>query len=117
MEVFVAALTSLAINVPLYLVWLAGIAYAIMRRPRHPRVSLCVTVGLAALLLLSICTTIFNTMAPLLSYRNAWSTTQLGVMLAAVNGLAQLVHAAGWVLVLVAAFGWRGVPSAGRSET
>lgn len=110
MDVVLASLASLAINAPLYLVWLAGIVLAVVRRPRHPRVSLCITIALVVLLLVSISATIFAATVPLIVLRNGWTASQLGAIFAFVNGSARLIDAAAWVLVLVAAFGWRGMP-------
>ena len=107
MDVVIAALASLAINVPLYLVWLAGIVVAIVRRRQHPRVSQLVITGLAMLLLVSIFASMFNVLIPRLVMRNGWNANQTGVMIALVSGAARLVETAAWVLILIAVFGGR----------
>jgi hypothetical protein len=93
--------TALALRLPLFLLWLIGIVYAIIRWRNHPRVSLAVVLGF---IVLSI-TACITMMIPLLVSSISQSGNGTVINLFFMTGrITPFVDAVGWVLVLIAIF-------------
>jgi len=96
-------------------IWTVGLILAVVRRPRHPRVSSIAVVAFAIFPAMSVFDILRRMWLPGLLYGQY--RRYLGAILPAVwvvdaidMALATGVYAA-WVLVLIAIFGWRGQPA------
>jgi hypothetical protein len=104
--------SAVLLGLPQVLVWLAGIAAAILLWRRHPRLSLLVAVTLAGLVVVDILGNIASANLPILLHsRFGMPIRQLSIAVSAVNLVNNLIHAAAWALILYAAFGWRREPA------
>ena len=99
------ALGSLAAQLPVLLVWVAGAALALAHWRRHPRVSLLTLVGLGILMTNALVGTFLSVWLPMTA-RQEWgmSIQRMGYVLATVGFARSLIGAAGWSLVLAAIF-------------
>lgn len=107
MELVFPTLTSLLFHLPVALVWLVGVAFALLFWQRHPRVSLLTVVAIALLFLDTLADTILNVAVPLSFYSQGMSATQIGLFFAAKNAITSIVAAIAWGLLIAAIFGWR----------
>jgi hypothetical protein len=100
-------LSQLAPQVPTYLAWLAGMVVALVTWRRHPMVSLLTLLALALFAVLSLGGTLVF----------AWvvnqpiSDAERGGVLTAWGIVRSALAMVGWVLLLVALFGWRRPPA------
>ena len=111
MELFGPILLQLAVNTPLYLAWLVGIVFALIRWRASLRFRL-VGIALVVFLLVGLAATVMNTVLPITLMREGLGAARLGLVLSVVNVVHTLVSTAGWVLILVALF-WQPRPVAG----
>jgi len=103
----VTLLLSSLWSVPFLLLYVAGLAIAIVRWPRHPQVSMLSALAFSGFLI------------GLLLQRGAWIWYTLGVqshgftasnysmVFTAVNALSSVLDLAAWILLLIALFRWR----------
>jgi hypothetical protein len=106
-EYLPSILGAVALQAPVYLIWLGGILLAILTWRKNPRVSLLSVIALALLLLNSILGTVLNSLIPIMMQRSGMDFRQFG-MISLIRGLLQTVIACvAWILVLAAVFGWR----------
>ncbi|MEJ2710449.1 MAG: hypothetical protein P8074_22750 [Anaerolineales bacterium] len=96
-------LSTYLIQIPVFLVWLVGLAIAVIRWRRHPRVSLLVTSGLLLFFLRALTVPLFR----LWIQQRAAETFQVGIQFSALNLGSALVGALAWVLILAAVFSQR----------
>jgi hypothetical protein len=90
-------------QIPLLAVWLVGLVFALVRRRRHSRVSLLAAVGLVIFIGRAA-------LVPVASYvalRRASDAAELGLSQGIIGIVSALVATAGWMLILIAVFGWR----------
>jgi hypothetical protein len=106
-EQAVTVLASLAVQLPLYLVWAAGAVVAVTRYGRHPRPSTLVLIGLLALFVVRVGQTVLDVMLPEITRLYSLSLSQIAIFIGVLGFVTTLLEAAAWALVLVAAFGWR----------
>ena len=93
-------------HLPLLLVYVAGILLSIVRWSVHPRVSILSLAAFAALLMSLIAKMGF--MLWLLSGQEAGlAMAQRGMALQWINLSMALLEFVGWVLLMIALFGWR----------
>ena len=100
-------LWSYVVQLPVLLVWLVGIVFALVRWPRHPRVSLAAMVAVLLALLASVGGDWLNVWVPMAL--QAWHMNLVVIrgVQAAMTGLLAVIQAAAWAVVLIAIFGWR----------
>ena len=96
----------IGIHSPLYLVWLAGIVFAISRWRRHPTVSLLTLVALAVLLLSSVLGVFVFTWLPQFLSDHGWADA-IEAIYSLVAIVLNGVQAIAWGMLLLALFGWR----------
>lgn len=100
---FAAALPLYLGQLPIYLIWLAGIVLSVMYRRKYPKVSLLAGIAFVVLLISSL---ISNYLAMWLPFVLIGSPNRSTIL--AINALVQsLIQAVAWGLVLVAIFGRR----------
>ncbi len=103
MESFVASLSSLLVQLPVFLVWFAGILVGIIRWPKHPKVSRLITVAVALFFLGSVVSTFINAWVPYnLDHQ------QIAQVFMIKGLIHSLLDAVLWGIVFVAVFAWRG---------
>jgi hypothetical protein len=110
MEYLVPVLTSLATSIPLFIVWLIGIAVALSRWRRHPRVSLFAVIAFAVMIGSMVVFRVIYILAPLMMRERGWSPSEVGTIFGAIGIVSALINAAAWALILSAIFGWRARP-------
>ena len=88
-------------QIPVFVVWLAGIVLALVRWKRHPKVSLLTIIAFV----------IFFAEMLFVFYLDVWKLQTLSANLefvsTVINIIESLMTAAAWGLLLVAIFGWR----------
>ncbi len=103
-------------RLPVFTIWMVGIVIAIARWRRHPRSSLSMIIGLVLFIMGAL---VFGLIHHLLLDRlmmNGASPETIQRTLIPLQLTAAVVHVAGWILVLLAAFGAAAAPSAVESE-
>ena len=106
-------LTQYAVQAPQLLVWLAGMALAVVWRQRAPKVALVTGVACGLFLLDALIGTTILVALPGMLIENGQSATQVGTAFALIGGIRSLFHAALWVAVLFAIFSGRPTAPAG----
>ena len=96
-------LTNYVYQIPVFIVWVVGAIVAIARWRRHPRPSLLLISALSILLLRALLTPIvtFTAVHSNLGFERA------GMVQGIIALVSSLVAASAWILMLVAALGWR----------
>lgn len=112
MEVVGAIFSQFLFAVPLIVVWLVGLVFAVSRRRRRPRQSFLLILAFCALIL----STLIGSFTPalLLTFVEAART---GALFATVGFLTTLLSLAAWILVLVALFGKQDDPAVAPDAT
>jgi hypothetical protein len=87
----------------LIIVWLIGIALALSRWRRHPRVSLFAFLAFAMMLV----NILLPILLPPIMLNYSTSADQIGPIFTAVRIFTGLASVVAWALVLYAIFGWR----------
>ncbi len=100
-------LWSYVVQLPVLIVWLVGIVFALVRWPRHPRVSLMAMVAILLALVASVGGQWLNVWVPLLLQAWRMNVVTIQGVQAVLAGLMGLVLAASWAVLLLAMFGWR----------
>ncbi len=107
MDKFLPTLTSLLIQLPLFLVWLVAWILALVFWRRHPKVSLLTVRALTGFLILSVVSTYLNLWLPLDLRDRGMSVSQIGVFLSVKGIVITLIETGLWTLIVIALFGWR----------
>jgi hypothetical protein len=93
----------IAPNLPLLLVWLAGIVFAVVRWNRHPRVSALVVAGLS-IFVISIFFGVLVSLMPAFIHSRGVPFALATNIVSALNLLLTLARILGWGLILAAVF-------------
>jgi uncharacterized membrane protein len=99
-----AMLSTLAIQSPLFLAWIVGIALAVINWRRHPARSLLVTIALAIMLVVGVVGGAIQAVLPFTLIDQGMSASQMGVVFSALGLVRILLDTAAWALLLVALF-------------
>jgi hypothetical protein len=102
-----AFLAQYAIQAPLLLVWLAGVALALLWWQRAPKVALVTCVACALFLLDALIGTAISVALPSLLIERGQSAVQVGTAFGIISTIRSLLHAALWAGVLFAIFSGR----------
>ena len=108
MPEYFGLLTQYAYQVPYYLAWLAGMVLCLVRWQKHPMVSLLALLAFTLFFVQSLIGTAVWWWLIVQRQQAAWSESQFSLYLALQGGIRTAVSTAGYVLLLVALFGWRG---------
>ncbi len=112
MQTLMPTLSALAVQLPIFLVWLIGLILAIVFWKKHPRVSLFATVGISGLFILTLVTTYLNLWLPLMLHERGVSAAQIGVTLGVKGIVTSVFSAIFWGFIIGAILGWRKKPEA-----
>ena len=104
---FIAVLSSLAIQSPLLILYLAGIVIALIRWARHPRTSLFTILALGVLLVLAITNTFVYTLLPTYFFGGEQTLSQRFTIFYLIGIIINLLHATAFGFLLAAIFGER----------
>ena len=107
MDALVTTLSALVISLPVILVWVIGIALALSRWRRHPRVSQLALIACVVSIVNTVANRFLVIWAPLALRDYGWTTYQIGSIFTAIGFITTLIGAAAWTLVICAVFGWR----------
>jgi hypothetical protein len=107
-----AVLLALLTHAPVFLVWTVGVLVALVRRSVSRRVAGLLVGGLAALALLTVVGTSVSMILPHSLMQSGHTAAQVGLYMSMWAIAANLLNAAGWVLVLLAIFVDREAPKA-----
>lgn len=110
----IAILSSVAVLIPVLLVWIVGFALALMRFGQHPRVSGLLAGGIAIVAIMSVLSAITSAGLPMFIYRTDLPLAAVGAIMTTVGIITTLVNALGWGLVVAAALSGRGDDAAPR---
>lgn len=100
----VAVLTSLGLQAPLFLAWVAGIVVAAVTWRKHATLSLLVTIALAIMLVVGVGLGAIQAALPFVLIERGMGAQEVGVALSAVGGLRILLDTVAWALLLIALF-------------
>jgi hypothetical protein len=89
-------------HLPLFTIWILGVALALRSWRKHPKVSLLTAIALLGFILLSFINTFFIVWLPI-----ALPQKQLGFSFSVLGVVTSIVGAGLWGILLTAIFGWR----------
>jgi len=107
MNTLVTILSTIVISLPVIIVWVIGIALALSRWRRHPRVSQFALIACAVMIINTVASRSLTVWLPLAMRDYGWTTVQIGSIFAAIGIITALISATAWALVICAIFGWR----------
>lgn len=96
---------------PLQLVWLVGMILALMRWSRHPGVSALVLIALMLFSFSTLAGALFSYWLPRMLMESGRTSSQLNFYFSILSITRAAVGTVGWILLLVALFGWRYSPT------
>jgi hypothetical protein len=102
-----AFLSQYAIQAPMLLIWLVGMALALLWWQRAPKVALVTCIACGLFLLDALIGTTILVVLPGMMIDNGQSAPQIGNAFALISILRSLLHAAIWAAVLFAIFSGR----------
>jgi len=107
MNYFPAILAQLVFDIPLFIVWLVAVIFAIVRWIKHPKVSLLTIIAIC----IFITTNFISKTLVFLPYfmRENYGTSEagFGLMSFGINAILLLFNTTAWALIVAAIFGWR----------
>ncbi len=114
MQFVAATFSQLLFQIPLYVVWLVGAVLCIVNWRKHSAVSLLALIALVLFFLASSLGDLMGIVLPAILRANI----SLLATLLTIRGIAQVfVNLVGWVLILIAVFGWRNEPAKAKTES
>ena len=105
---------SLVMQLPVLLVWLVGIALALIRWPKHPMVSALALLAFGLHLIVRVGAMVSYAFLPRLFTDSDFLAEHSDVIFPAMGVVFNSLHAVAWVVLLFALFGWRSAPAATR---
>ena len=102
-----AFLAQYAVQAPQLLIWLAGIALALVWWQRAPKVALATSIACGLFLVDALIGTAITIALPGMMVENGQSTAQIGTAFALIGFVRSLLHAALWAGLLFAIFSGR----------
>ncbi len=107
MGTLVTILSNIVISLPVIIVWVIGIALALSRWRRHPRVSQFALIACAVMIFNTVASRSLTIWMPLAMRDYGWTAVQIGSFFSAVGIITSLISATAWTLAICAIFGWR----------
>jgi hypothetical protein len=107
MNTLVTILSTIVISLPAIIVWVIGIALALSRWRRHPRVSQFALIACAVMIINTVANRSLTILMPLAMRDYGWTAVQIGSFFSAIGIITSLISATAWTLVICAIFGWR----------
>ncbi len=102
-------INSYAHSIVYYIIWLGGIVYAAVNRRKHPRTSLFAGIALGILLLVNLLSTMMSFYFQHQHSAGDLSMTEFVRMQNLLSLCTFPFSILGWLLLLVAIFGWKNV--------
>ena len=103
-----AFLAQLAIQAPMLLVWLVGMALALLWWQRAPKVALVTCVACGVFFLDALIGTLIAVALPSILIEQGQSSAQIGTAFGLIGLARALLHAVLWATILFAIFSGRG---------
>jgi len=100
-------LSSLAINIPLYIVWIITIIIAVINKKDYPKVSLLTITAVSIILIMTAGSSLTSAILPHMYMKYGFSNSYMGSVLFIINIFRTFISALAWALMVVAIFGWR----------
>jgi hypothetical protein len=110
--IVVSTLFQHLVQLPVYLVLLAGILVAASTWRKHPRVSMLAISGIGIIFLTTLLATQLGNSLPIYLHTRGLPARFMVTVLLVFNLTCSIITAAGWALVLWALFSWRKAGSA-----
>ena len=107
MNTLITILSTILISLPVIIVWVIGIALALSRWRRHPRVSQFALIACSVSIINTVANRFLIIWTPLALRDSGWTAVQIGSIFTAIGLMTTLIGAAAWTLVICAIFGWR----------
>lgn len=107
MNTLVTILSAIVISLPVIIVWVIGIALALSRWRRRPRVSQFALIACAVMIINTVANRSLTIWMPLAMRDYGWTTVQIGSIFTVIGIITALISATAWALVICAIFGWR----------
>lgn len=89
---------------PLYIVWIVGMIFALIQRSDNPTRSNLLIAGFALFLLTGIAQASFNSILPAMMFQQDRNANEIGSTLAMANLVFVLINCSAWILILIAIF-------------
>ena len=102
-----AMLGNYAVQTPLFLVWIAGIAWCVIRWKDHPQVSLLVLIALVIFVMQALLGGFLNIWLPYYFIASDQNPDRMAYIFMARGVVQSIVAAGAWGLLLIAMFRWR----------
>jgi len=102
-------------HIPTYVVWGIGIIISILRRRKHPQVSLLTILSLIVFMISGIAQPYITFWYQYKLMEGVYYAKEVGFYLGIMSMFSSLIHSVIWVLLLIAIFGWR--DSSGENTT
>ena len=99
MEILVATLSNLLVQLPILLVWLIGIVLAFVFWRRHPQVSLLALIGFGLLFVLTVIGAFLNIALPVWMSQQRIPASQMSIVYLIRGVIPSLLNAVAWVLI------------------
>jgi hypothetical protein len=107
MNTLVTILSTIVISLPAIIVWVIGIALALSRWRRRPRVSQFALIACAVMIINTVANRSLTIWMPLAMRDYGWTAVQIGSFFTTIGIITSLISATAWTLVICAIFGWR----------
>ncbi|MBN1352491.1 hypothetical protein JXJ21_24040 [candidate division KSB1 bacterium] len=106
-ETITYALTQVAYQIPMFIVWTVCIVLALVFWRHHPKVSLLAMIAAAGLLFVRLVGVIIHIVLSRMMFNDAISHSSMGTIFGIWNVIAIIMNIIFWVLLIFAIFGWR----------
>ena len=103
----VPTLTSIAVQLPVLLMWLVGVVLAVVHWRRHPKVSLLFLIATLTLFVRLVAGTWVGIGLVRILRQGGMGITNAGLVQLGSRAFLSLMGAVAWGLLLAAVFGWR----------
>ncbi len=101
--ILLSNLGAIAVQIPVYIVYGVGLALAVTRWNKHPRVSLFAAIAYSASIVIGLVLTIVQASLPY-----ELPAAEIGAIYSVLGVCGNLIHAGLAALLVAAVFGWRG---------
>jgi hypothetical protein len=103
-----AFVNACVVHLPSLVVWIVGIAFAIIYWRKHPQISALALIGIALLALVTIVGTIVSLWLPSVLFERGLRAEEIGWAFSLIGIVQSLIGAVAWALILLAVFKERG---------
>src|SRR5262249_46554554 len=97
-------ISGIALRLPMLIIWVTGLYFAISRSNRHPKVSRLVVIALGIMILNEITSTLFVIFIPVIMIQKGLDNSQLNGYYLLNSVIHTLLYSAAWVMLIAAIF-------------